>query len=284
MWRGTGKYNSVYPVFIQMRFLLPAIFLIVFAGCNNAPLPVKEEFSFPRVIDSLPEADMYMSPHRMGYPLTYILALTKKDSHVIIARGQHPLFNCPECADAYSTNLQLHGGQFTLYVDTLQNLAIDRRSGFPIFPLFADTSGFQHIIDSVKWEVRNEVTLSQHSYVHGYPVFIVNNSTTNAFLRLQDLRIAMIQEAIDSNGVWRPIERWQFATCGNSYSSLLVKPGYVVTAQAIKYTGDYPTNLRLKCLADTTIIYSPSFTGSINYAQFDTIPEWGDGSLQFLDN
>ena len=54
-----------------------------------------------------------------------------------------------------------------------------------------------------------------------HSVYIKNN--LNKILKIipQDNSLYLIQEAIDKNGKWNPIEFWGFSHCGNSYENLI---------------------------------------------------------------
>lgn len=53
----------------------------------------------------------------------------------------------------------------------------------------------------------------------GYPIFIFNKSDTIFNVDLKEGWIKMIQEAVDKNGKWKPIEYYDpQAICGNSFA------------------------------------------------------------------
>lgn len=105
---------------------------------------------------------------------------------------------------------------------------------------------------------------------NGYFVGYLVNTTDSIFsAKKQDRSLIMIQEAIDENGNWRPIEYWVYSGCGNSYfSPLKLEPGKYLMLPIKKYHGNYKTKARLKFKYGTDVMFSDSFDVSINKAQF----------------
>ena len=79
----------------------------------------------------------------------------------------------------------------------------------------------------------------------------------------------MIQEALDEDSLWKPIEYWVYSGCGNSYfNPLNLNPYTYLMVPIRKYFGEYKTKMRLKLKNGKKIIYSNTFKGSINKSQF----------------
>lgn len=55
--------------------------------------------------------------------------------------------------------------------------------------------------------------------------------------------------------------------CGNGVGTVILPPNQIVLSSAMKYSGNYPTTLRLRI--DST--FSNEFKGNINYRQFESI-------------
>lgn len=104
-----------------------------------------------------------------------------------------------------------------------------------------------------------------------FMAYIVNNSDQDLLLNIQDRSLQMIQEAQDSNGVWKPIEYWLFSWCGNSYFEFNLEPKTRLAVPIVKYRGDFKTKIRLKLLTTSGFLFSGSFRGSIPYTQFEKI-------------
>lgn len=120
---------------------------------------------------------------------------------------------------------------------------------------------------------------SLHDYFTGY---LVNTTDSTFTARRQDGSLIMIQEALDSNGTWQPIEYWVYSGCGNSYfSPLKLAPNKCVLIPIKKYSGDFKTQIRLKFKNGNAIIYSEPFEGTIVEAQLKKVTENVNGILYY---
>ena len=118
---------------------------------------------------------------------------------------------------------------------------------------------------------------------------LINNSNSTVKARRQDGSLIMIQEALNENGEWQPIEYWVHSGCGNSYfHPLILKPGQYSIIPIKKYTGNFKTKIRLKLQIITTStntqnrvknIYSKPFNGSIFKNQFKKETKMVNGIL-----
>jgi len=106
-------------------------------------------------------------------------------------------------------------------------------------------------------------------FVKCYPVLIKNLSSQNACIT--DCR--MIQEAMDFDGKWKPIEfhnRMPTDVHDGTKEATLVKSGHAMANPAIKYGGSFRTKLRIKCrINGEYLFYSKPIIGNINRAQFN---------------
>lgn len=111
----------------------------------------------------------------------------------------------------------------------------------------------------------------QSVYVSAYPLLIYNNSTDKAYIprpSFQDL--LLIQQALDADGKWKPIEfRLLSQMCSFLYSYYILSPKHYMATAIIKYKGDFKTKIRVKMIANGKVIYSNSVQGSINRSQFN---------------
>lgn len=99
--------------------------------------------------------------------------------------------------------------------------------------------------------------------------YLVNTTDSSYSVELQDGSLIMIQEAINENGNWMPIEYWVYSGCGNSYfNPLKLESGKTVKIPTKKYSGDFKTQVRLKFRNRTQLIYSDPFETSINKSLF----------------
>lgn len=100
--------------------------------------------------------------------------------------------------------------------------------------------------------------------------YLINNSDSTFIIGTQDHSLIIIQEALDENNEWTPIEHWIYSRCGNSYMEpLKLKSGKCVSIPIRKYKGDFKTKLRLKVLIRKEVFYSGLFEGSIYKSQFN---------------
>ena len=100
--------------------------------------------------------------------------------------------------------------------------------------------------------------------------FSVNNQLDTALkVNTQEYLIPFIQEALDSNGNWRPIEYWINWSCGNAYQQMNLESGESIRYPIRKYRGDFETKIRVKAKINNQIYYSTPFDGSIYLTQMD---------------
>lgn len=103
-----------------------------------------------------------------------------------------------------------------------------------------------------------------------FTAYLINQTDTIVQMIHQDGSLMMIQEALDSNGNWRPIEVWYHSDCGNSYmGSPDLEPRKYFTFYVPKYKGSFKTKLRLKLKIGKSIFYSSTFDGSLDPGQFN---------------
>ncbi|MBK6839003.1 MAG: hypothetical protein IPG90_12750 [Bacteroidetes bacterium] len=68
-----------------------------------------------------------------------------------------------------------------------------------------------------------------------YPVYLVNHTPTTKVMIGKDSYVFAIQEALDTNHDWRPIEGSGFEFCGNGYWGLKIYPKEFLTFLIPKY-------------------------------------------------
>ncbi|UOE37017.1 hypothetical protein [Chryseobacterium oryzae] len=117
-------------------------------------------------------------------------------------------------------------------------------------------------IDSIKIILRSENDST-------FSVFIKNNLNKTLKLNPQDSSLYLIQEALDKNGKWNPIEFWAYSDCGNSYDNFLdFKNNQILHLTTNRYNGNFKTKVRVKLLMNKKNYYSNSITGKINALKF----------------
>lgn len=104
--------------------------------------------------------------------------------------------------------------------------------------------------------------------VSAYPVLFYNNSDKNIPLGTSDLELKIIQEALDVDGKWRPIEFSNSVGMCLPPFNLLLEPKHYTASTIIKYNGDFKTKIRVKYFDDKNTYYSNEICGTINRSQF----------------
>ena len=95
-------------------------------------------------------------------------------------------------------------------------------------------------------------------------VFIKNNSSDTISISHQDFKIYILQEAMDENGIWKPIEYWESSDCGNSFGKIKIEPNGIIETKSTKYNGNFKTKIRFKLSENNKVYYSNSIIGNIN--------------------
>jgi len=117
----------------------------------------------------------------------------------------------------------------------------------------------------------------ESKFTSGMKVIIINNTPDTLSVLMQDGSVFMLQEALNPNGEWQPIEYWIHSNCGNSYGNIYFPPKTFIATNAFRYTGSFKTMLRFKLLFisdghyEKKFIYSNPFPGKVNYSQFQKI-------------
>jgi hypothetical protein len=112
-------------------------------------------------------------------------------------------------------------------------------------------------------------TWASDSLADYFTAYFINTSDSTFITTLQDGSIVMIQEALDENNEWQPIEYWVHSGCGNSYfEALKLEPGQYSMVPIRKHTGDYTTKARLKMPVGKKIYYSRTFKCNIDKGLF----------------
>jgi hypothetical protein len=106
--------------------------------------------------------------------------------------------------------------------------------------------------------------------VPGMRLTLVNATDRVVAFDAADSHPFVIQEALDENGAWRPLEAFPPIWCGNSYHRVLLGPGESWEFPTPRYAGDFATKLRFR-LSDAEgnlLLLSNEFEGSIHREQF----------------
>jgi len=117
----------------------------------------------------------------------------------------------------------------------------------------------------------------------GIKVLLANTTKGQLQLSASDSRLYIIQEAVDSDGKWKPVEYLPSSWCGNSYHSVFLGPNEYWEFAGAKLTGKLKTQLRFRLQVSnrdkTKFIYSNEFEGSVNPKQFTVQQGHTPGSI-----
>jgi len=145
----------------------------------------------------------------------------------------------------------------------------DRDIVFPELIGITDTTrtdGLELFTDYSSTIVRNPYGLELAEY--NYPVYIVNQTSGVKVISGKDSHLFGIQEALDSNGNWRPIEFKGHDFCGVGRYGVKLYPNEYALLAFPKYQGNFKTKLRVRIKNGNNIYVSQPFDGTINERQF----------------
>ena len=103
----------------------------------------------------------------------------------------------------------------------------------------------------------------------GMKVLLVNATNEEKAFAASDSRLSIVQEALDKDGKWKPVEYLPSSWCGNSRHRVFLGANEHWEFAAARYTGKIKTKLRFVLMTrDEGNIVSNEFEGSINPKQF----------------
>jgi len=191
----------------------------VFVNCSNENVKHYEGdfpkdlcvYEIPLIIDSLNIIDTVICETEQIIPMNPVLIFTT-NSKVI----SYSDFALDKQENLINLARKLDCNSFKVIVDVNQSITID----------YSDYCVGRDISDGYYFDSNNKANSYEPYYknVKLFPVFIFNTSDSVYSIEMQDLRLIMIQEAIDPNGQWKPIEYWRDSWCGNSYAPAFIKP------------------------------------------------------------
>ncbi|MCS6821276.1 MAG: hypothetical protein NZ551_05330 [Microscillaceae bacterium] len=121
-------------------------------------------------------------------------------------------------------------------------------------------------------------------------VFLINASSQTSVIPVQERSLIMIQEALNEDQQWKPIEYWSYDWGrGRSQDSLVLENNYIVQTFAPRYKGNFKTKIRFKLRTNLNgkaqYLYSPAFSASIPKEQFNPTqnPVGNKQAISFLD-
>lgn len=222
--------------------------LTIFAGCVEKTETEKVElnervFEFPVLKADAGNGEYINSPNQLS-PRTYILqnssALTQQ-------------IDLWYYGDSLPVSLS---NEVKLYVDHSQEFTIKYIDSYLPPPLESNQLGSS-----------NSQVYCPFDSVKVFPVYIVNYTDSIQGIQNQG-NIIVIQEALNTENEWQPVEYFRYADCGNSYGITLLDTNCYIMFGVIKYNGDFKTKLRLRLKTNGKTIFSNELPGYINKSQF----------------
>ena len=80
----------------------------------------------------------------------------------------------------------------------------------------------------------------------GMPLRLINTTNSVREFNASDSRLTIVQEAMDKDGKWKPIEYLTSSWCGNSYRVLALGANEYWPFLIPRYDGSFPTLLRVR--------------------------------------
>lgn len=116
-------------------------------------------------------------------------------------------------------------------------------------------------------------TVPYRGTFQGIPLLLINKTGKTVDFTAQDSRLDVVQEALDKNGRWRPIEYLPQSWCGNSFHQVFLPAAQYWVFTVPRYYGIFETKLRAKLqLSEKEFLYSNEYVGGISPSQFKAPP------------
>lgn len=118
-----------------------------------------------------------------------------------------------------------------------------------------------------------EETIFEEKY-KGIRLLLINTMAKEQWFPALDGRLYIIQEALDTDGKWKPVEAFPASWCGNSYHRVRLGCNEYWEFSAPLYHGSFKTKIRFRLGQDDgSAVYSNEFEGSVNPGQFTNKPK-----------
>lgn len=171
---------------------------------------------------------------------------------------------------ASSSSKYQHGQRALYFCGPVSTIAEDSLSNIPGKVYF----DFHTELDETQISKRHRGVKATY-----FTSYLINTSDTAFTITKQDGSLMMIQEALDNEGNWRPIEYWVPSSCGNSYYQLRLQPNEYVTVPIRQYEGDFATKVRLRMYRNSSVFVSKPFETTIDKGLFNKIDTRLNGVL-----
>lgn len=170
--------------------------------------------------------------------------------------------------------------------DSLAN-ELNRRvrdgANLPI-PASPDFQPRTHLLDehAIALEI-DPTNASFREHYAGVALRLVNRSAVALEFEVDAARLYLVQEALDPQGRWRPVESLDEGDCGVGYTRIRLGPGEHWKLTAARYQGSFPTLLRFKLKAGRAHNWrGPAWFEDVPYAVGEAtdlaraaLPDWG---------
>lgn len=130
------------------------------------------------------------------------------------------------------------------------------------------------------------IALTQERAIHGQlyrgmRLILANDGPQLLYARALENRLAIVLEAQDASGAWRPLEYLPEPCCGRRYADAVLEPGFYWAFSVPQHGGNFATTLRFRASwlseapeqnAPREDLFSNEFPGSIYQTQFADDP------------
>jgi hypothetical protein len=139
----------------------------------------------------------------------------------------------------------------------------------------AQAKGFSKNEFGIYVNAKEQATIN--GQFRGIAAYVYNTKQDTFNIDVQDNRLYIVAQALNSRGEWQNIEYNPSSWCGNSYYSIKLMPDEFWKFEIPVYDGDMSTMLRLKfdwikryarSGKEIKTIYSNTFPGKVNLGQF----------------
>jgi hypothetical protein len=236
----------------------------------------KYSFKLLKIEDTTNFSYLYLSPNEMQRAKNDIRTLQKIRERANLNSSYKKFNYYSESSNElieYKNKCNYPNSGFTIYIDTVNELTIEYGDIIPFLPLYDinEKNSTKKFEDSLRLKIEIENIENYKKYVKAIPIYIVNHLKKSILISEQDGELFLIQEALDKNGVWQPIEFYSYSSCGNSFGEYVLRSNYYLMTTVYKYKGNFETLLRIKIASGNFITYSKPFKGSINLSQFKKV-------------
>ena len=244
---------------MKQSFIISLIFvLILFVSCIENTTQKNEEqtdgiFEFPKLDGNTGNGVYIDTVKQLGlsrYPLEKN-SISKNIIQLFDLQYSDNSFQLIQGSLQFSTTNDLG-----LYVDASQELTIKYKDDYIPPPHTFDES--RNIIDEYH---------CPYDSIKAFPAYIINFTDSIQGVQNHDGKIVVIQEALNTENEWKPIEYFSNSGCSYSNGITILDTNSYLIFGVHKYKGDFKTKLRLRLNTNGNIIISNEYIGYVNKSQ-----------------